>query len=86
MIIFVEPIPDHTSCSVLCISLHILKALRSIPLALLDLLERLHGTVQSVLVVSSELRVCALEGGVSVGFGLVDTIDTALVPNPGLDI
>lgn len=44
----------------------------SIPLPLLDLLQRLHGAMQRVLVVSSELRVCTFEGRVSVGFGLVD--------------
>jgi len=47
-------------------------SLCSIPLPLLNLLQRLHGAVQRVLVVSSELRVCAFERGVSVGFGLVD--------------
>lgn len=45
-----------------------------ISLALLHFLERLHRAVQSVLVVSSEFGICALQGRISVGFGLEDTV------------
>lgn len=53
--------------------------LYSISLALLHLLERLHGSVESVLVVSSELRIRALQGWVSVCLWLVDTAHVVLV-------
>jgi hypothetical protein len=43
-------------------------------LALLDLLERPHGAVQRVSVISPKLGVGAVEGRVSVGLGLFDTV------------
>lgn len=46
----------------------------SIPLPLLNLLERLHRSVQRVLVISSELGVGALERGVAEGLWLFDTV------------
>lgn len=48
--------------------------LYGISLSLLDLLESLHGSVQSMSVVSSELGIGALEGRISVGLWLLDTV------------
>lgn len=45
-----------------------------LPLSLLDLLKRLHGSVQGVSVVSSELRIGALQRRISVGLWLLDTV------------
>ena len=52
--------------------------LYSVSLALLDLLQRLHRSVQSVLVVSSELWVCAFQGRISVCLWLLDTTEREL--------
>lgn len=51
-----------------------LRNLDGVPLALLSLLQRFHRSVQSMSVVSSELGICALEGRISVGLWLLDTI------------
>ena len=51
-----------------------MRILHRVPLALLGLLQRFHRSVQSMSVVSSELGICALEGRISVGLGLLDTI------------
>lgn len=48
--------------------------LSSISLSLLHLLERSHRAVQRVLVVAAELGVCAFQGGVSEGLGLLDSV------------
>lgn len=48
----------------------------SISLSLLDLLKSLHGSVQSMSVVSSKLGICTLEGWISVRLWLLDTVFT----------
>jgi hypothetical protein len=46
----------------------------SISLSLPDFFQRLHRSMQRMLVISSELGVCALERGVSEGLGLLDAV------------
>lgn len=55
--------PNHVS-SISC----------GISLSLFNLLERLHCTVQCVSVISSELGICAFQGRISVGLGLLDAV------------
>ena len=43
-------------------------------LSLFNLFQRLHSAVKSMSVVPSELRICALEGGVSVSLWLFDPV------------
>jgi hypothetical protein len=52
----------------------ILDDLSDLALALLALLQSLSGTVKGVSVVATELGVDTLEGGVTVGLGLLDTV------------
>jgi hypothetical protein len=56
--------------------------LRSLPLPLLNLLQRPHGAVQRMLVVPSELGVGAFEGGVAEGFWFLNTIQLLAPRSP----
>ena len=71
----------HLSCLEIMAWLHLARPCCShrssggIPFPLLDLLQRLHGAVQGMSVISPELGVCAFEGGVAVGFGFLDPVE-----------
>lgn len=49
-----------------------------VSLALLDLLERLHGAVQRMPMVSPEFGICAFEGGVAEGLWLFDALEKSV--------